>query len=128
MNEFKICTCCGEPWHSRESFLKDQNIQLVGYQVNFGALELGYFLFNHLACESTIAIPAGLFRNLYDGPVFSQRFTDSEECPGYCIHKEELDPCPTKCECAYVREVLQSIRQWPKAAKGSNPMPLAQCG
>ena len=66
MNEFKICTCCGEPWYSREAFMTDENVQLVGYQVNFEALELGYFLFNHLKCESTIAIHAGLFRDLYE--------------------------------------------------------------
>ena len=126
MNEFKICTCCGEPWYSREAFLTDENVQLVGYQVNFEALELGYFLFNHLKCESTIAIHAGLFRDLYSGPVFSRRFTKSEKCPGYCNHKDELGMCPTECECAYVRGILHSIRHWPKQEKEYTPIPMAQ--
>jgi hypothetical protein len=114
MNVFKKCTCCDEPWFSRDKFLDDCNIDFVGYQVNFGDLQLGYFLFNHLTCGSTFAVPAGLFRNLYDGPVFAERLTGSESCPGYCVHEEILQSCNAKCECAYVRAVMQIVRNWPK--------------
>ncbi len=72
MKIFKTCSCGHAPWHSRDEFLEDVNIDLVGYQVNFGKLELGFFLFNHLTCQSTMSIPAGLFRDLYKGPVFSE--------------------------------------------------------
>ncbi len=114
MSEFKKCTCCDAPWFSREDFLKDNDIDLVGYQVNFGDLELGFFLFNHLACESTIAVHAGMFRDLYDGPMFSECLTGSEPCPGYCLHKDILQPCQAQCECAYVREIMEIVRDWPK--------------
>jgi hypothetical protein len=73
MLAFKECTCCKKPWYSREDFLGDSKLDFVGYQVNFSDLELGYFLFNHLSCQSTIAVHAGLFKDLYDGPVFSER-------------------------------------------------------
>jgi len=113
----KQCTCCGQLWRTRDAFLGDSQLEVVGYQVDFSDLLLGFFLFNHLACESTIAVPAGLFRDLYDGPVFSQRATGTEDCPGYCLRKSELASCPAKCECAYVREILQIVRRWPKTPR-----------
>ena len=114
MEIFKKCTCCESPWFTRDEFLKDENIKLVGYQANFCQLELGYFLFNHLTCESTIAIPAGHFRELYDGPVFAQRLHGSEICQGFCEDIDALEPCENQCECAYIREILQIIKKWPK--------------
>ena len=48
MSVFKKCTCCDNPWFSREEFLGDSKLDFVGYQVNFTNLELGYFLFNEL--------------------------------------------------------------------------------
>ncbi|UCG05207.1 MAG: hypothetical protein JSV83_14935 [Desulfobacterales bacterium] len=114
MEAFKTCTYCEYPWLSREEFLRDPNITLVGYQVNFEELELGLFLFNHETCRTTMAIRAGLFKDLYKGPVFKERQTGFEQCPEYCLHQDILDICREKCECAYVREVLQKVRHWPK--------------
>ena len=114
MQIFKECTCCKHPWYSREDFLGDSKLEFVGYQVNFGNLELGYFLFNHLNCQSTIAVHAVLFRDIYDGPVFSERKTFSDKCPGYCNDREALNVCGAECECAYVREIMQIVREWPK--------------
>ena len=114
MSVFKKCTCCDNPWFSREEFLGDSKLDFVGYQVNFTNLELGYFLFNHLTCRSTIAVPAGLFKDLYDGSIFSERKTNGENCPGYCNDREILNPCGEACECAYVREIIQIVRRWPK--------------
>jgi hypothetical protein len=94
--------------------MQDENTKLVGYQANFYHLELGFFLFNHLTCESTIAIPAGLFKDLYAGPVFAERMAGTEVCQRFCKDVEALDPCEAQCECAYVREILQIIRNWPK--------------
>jgi hypothetical protein len=114
MTFFKKCSCCESPWFTRDEFLQDENIELIGYQVNFSHLELGYFLFNHLTCESTIAIPAGLFKDLYAGPVYAQRLTGTEVCQGFCEDVEVLEPCENQCECVYVREIMQIVRDWPK--------------
>jgi hypothetical protein len=114
----KRCPCCRYVWETRDVFLSDPRLAVVGYQVNFDDLLLGFFLFSHLTCESTIALPAGLFRDLYDGPVHAGRATGTADCPEYCLRKAELGPCPAKCECAYVREVLQIIRRWPKKSPG----------
>lgn len=114
MSEFKKCTFCGHRWPTREDFLQDAATDMIGYQVNFDNLHLGYFLFNHLTCGTTLGLAAGLFRDLYDGPVYKQRKTGAQQCPEYCLHEGQLEPCPQECECAYVREIIQMVRQWPK--------------
>ena len=124
---FKECTCCRNPWYSREDFLGDSKLEFVGYQVNFGNLELGYFLFNHLNCQSTIAVPAGLFKDLYDGPVFSECLAGSEHCPGHCLKSQSLDPCSAECEGAYVRNILQILREWPKDVCYPGKIAVVQC-
>jgi hypothetical protein len=111
---FKKCPSCAHAWRSQQDFLNDPNLMIIGYQVNFDHLELGYFLFNHHTCRTTLSILAGAFKNLYTGPIFTERKTQSEECPGYCLKKSVLDPCPTHCECTYVRDIIQTIRNWEK--------------
>lgn len=113
---FKTCTYCGHAWRSRQVFLADPSVTLVGYQVHFEDLSLGLFLFEHAPCKSTFAVVAGQFTDLYNGPVFEGRKTGTDDCPEYCLRKEELRPCPAQCECAYVRQVLQKIVNWPKTA------------
>ena len=109
---FKQCSGCPAIWKARDDFLDDGKLDLVGYQPNFKALQEGYFLFVHDVneCLSTISVQAGRFGDLYDGPVFDGRKTGADECPGHCFHKDDLEPCPNECECAYVREILQIIR------------------
>ena len=99
------------------SFLRDARLTLVGYQVHFEKLQEGLFLFNHDVCHSTLGIEAGAFHSLRKGPIFHRRATGSAECPGHCLHRDNLQPCPAKCECAYVRQVMQRIRHWPKSGK-----------
>jgi hypothetical protein len=93
--------------------MKDPALRIIGYQVSFVYLEEGIFLFNH-RCGTSLGVIAGAFRDLYDGPIFSERLTGTDECPQYCMLKDELRPCPAKCECAYVREIIQIIKNWPK--------------
>ena len=89
--------------------MEDPDIEIVGYQANFKELMAGLLYFNH-ACKSTLAVSADAFADLYHGPVFEKRQTGSEDCPGFCLHKDELRPCPAECECAFVREVIQCIK------------------
>lgn len=112
-SSFKICSKCGTRWNSRESFMEDPDISLVGYQANFRELQLGLILFNH-GCKTTMAIEAEAFMDLYKGEVFTERMTGGEECPGYCLHKSDLQRCPAKCECVSIREVIDILRNWPK--------------
>lgn len=106
---FKVCPKCGTGWENRQSFLTDPSLQMIGYQANFEALTLGLFLFNH-TCVTTLSIHVDVFTDLYDGPVFTERELGSEKCPGYCLSKVNLDDCPVMCECAYIRKVMQVIK------------------
>lgn len=107
---FKKCSC-GAEWTTRDEFLSDRTIKLVGYQADFEELCRGLLLFNHLVCQTTVALEANQFADLYTGPVFRERAWNSENCPGYCLHRGNLDACPAVCECAHIREVLQVIRR-----------------
>jgi hypothetical protein len=114
---FKVCTLCGQVWGSREEFLADPEVRSIGYQVHFRDLELGLFEFDHERCKTTLAIRAFRFTDLYRGPIFMARLTGTEECPGYCQNKGELQPCTAKCECAYVRTVLDLVACWEKIGR-----------
>lgn len=119
---FKTCNICKIEWGSRSNFLSDPNIELVGYQVNFEALTTGLFYFNH-SCKGTLAFYVEAFMGLYDGPVFTERATNGDDCPGHCLHEHNLESCPVECECASVREVLQIVNDWQKIKlSGSSPI------
>jgi hypothetical protein len=103
--EFKICKVCTGEWHSRDQFINDPLIVVIGYQPNFVKPVQGLFLFNH-NCGATLSISVAAFADLYDGPIYQQSKKGSEECSGFCLHRSEMRPCPASCECAYVREIL----------------------
>lgn len=110
---FKQCPGCGTSWASQDRFLGDPGLVYGGYQVHWDDLNAGLFLFSH-TCGTTLAVPVADFRHLYGGPVFQERLTGTDACAGYCLHQNETRPCPAQCACAYVREVMQIIHQWPK--------------
>lgn len=115
-NNFKSCPSCEQSWESRDDFLADASLELVGYQVHFKNLEEGLFLFNHSPCKSTISVRSGRFSSLYDGPIFSKNMMGHEDCPDHCLFKTNLEVCPMECECNYVREIMQIIKGWKKIA------------
>jgi len=111
---YKKCTCCGIGWKTRDDFLRDCSLVLIGYQANFDSLELGILLFNH-TCGTTLAVHAGDFKDLYKGTIYHERKTGTEDCPEHCLHKEDLEPCPAECECSWVREMIQLIKDVEKS-------------
>lgn len=111
---FKTCPVCQRQWENIEAFLSDPEIQIVGYQVHFEELEAGLFFFHH-SCNNTLACEAKVFKSLQEGPIFTERLTGTDQCPGHCLYKNDLSPCPAACECNWVRDVLQKIKAWPKS-------------
>jgi hypothetical protein len=126
MDAFKICPHCGKTWPDRDVFLADPGVEVIGYQVDFEVIERGLFLFNHHDCKTTMAVPTRKFKDLHHGPFFSERQTGLDPCPGYCLKQHELEPCPAECACAWVRDVLQIIRQMPKASQASQAATAAR--
>ena len=116
---FKNCPVCGVCWQSRKAFLVDPDLTYLGYQAHFEALTTGLFFFNH-TCKTTLALEVKQFRDLYDGPVFTERQTGTDACPGHCLYRESIEPCPAQCECAFVRELIQIIVSWPKTGNPSS--------
>jgi hypothetical protein len=110
---FKECPGCRHLWPDRESFLSDTGLRAIGYQVNYGELNAGFFLFSHdvPGCGTSLAIKAGEFADMHKGPIFERRLANTDQCAGHCLHVKDLDPCPEKCECAYVRDVLQEVKK-----------------
>lgn len=113
---FKTCTFCGHVWPKREDFLTDPEVVTVGYQAYLPDPTLGLFLFNHMACETTLALQALDFSDLHSGPIYQQPLRGTKGCMGHCDHQQDLEPCPGECECAWVREVLQVVKGWQKQA------------
>ena len=111
---FKRCSKCDFRWPSREIFLQDPQIQGIGYQSFDQHLELGSFLFNHLTCDTSLALKVKLFLDLYQGPKYTRWLSGEDECPGHCLSKHNLEPCFERCEGTYVREILQKLLNWPK--------------
>ena len=110
---FKKCPKCAEEWNALEDFLADADIVLTGYQVHFEDLKTGLLLFNH-SCGTTMGLTVDNFTHLYAGDIFTECLAGADQCPELCVNKHSLGPCPLKCECAYVREILQIIKNWPK--------------
>ncbi len=110
MTDFMVCPNCRASWKTREDFLNDRNVFICGYQVNFVDIKAGFFLFNHI-CGTTFTLDVRAFADLYHGPVFNKKATGTDQCPGHCLHKNNLDPCPAECECAYVRDVVQTLKK-----------------
>ena len=92
-----------------------------GYQVDFEDLHLGLFFFTHAVpgCGSTFTLHAKAFLDLYRGPRYPERKTLGPECPRLCAQKEQLGRCEAGCECAFVREVLQILRDRKGHAKAA---------
>jgi hypothetical protein len=112
MDHFKTCPNCFETWHTRDDFLSDTLIELNGYKADFEKLDYGLFFFTHMktSCCSTMAIEVLDFKDLYNGEIAAERKTGSDDCPRYCIDEEQLERCVVICECAFVREVMQLIK------------------
>jgi hypothetical protein len=104
---------CNKVWLTRNDFLDDPQIELNGYQADFEKLEYGLFYFTHYApeCHSTMAIETREFLDLYSGVKYTERKTLTDDCPRYCTEKEQLNRCDALCECAFVREVIQIIKE-----------------
>ena len=110
---FKVCPMCSTEWNTLDHFLDDKSLELNGYQVDFEKLEWSLFYFTHHkeGCFSTMVIEAKHFLNLYSGKKYTERRTGEDDCPGYCLDKEQLNRCDALCECAFNREVIQIIKK-----------------
>ncbi len=104
---------CGKEWENRDVFLDDKALLLNGYSADFDRMEAGLFYFTHKipGCFSTLALCAEEFLDLYKGQKYLDKKTNEKDCPKFCLERENLSRCPSFCEYAFVREVIQIILQ-----------------
>jgi hypothetical protein len=109
---FKTCPMCAKSWSCQDSFLDDPELKFNGYQADFEYMEQGIFYFTHdiETCGSTMALKAEMFLSLFEGEKYEENRQMSEECPGKCSDRNQLDRCPVSCKFAFVREISQIIK------------------
>jgi hypothetical protein len=109
---FKQCGHCQKTWHSREAFVKDRELILVGFQAFFHDADEGLFLFNHAVagCGTTVAVKAGEFKDLSPSAQHPDTVPAQVLCPGNCLRPGDLESCSVACELHWVREVLQILK------------------
>jgi hypothetical protein len=111
MEHYKSCTFCQKTWKTVEDMIHDPTLKVNGYQAVFGTPEEGLFLLTHYEgdCGSTLAVEAGNFKHLYDGPEYEECKARGEGCPLHCVDINNLQPCSNTCSMAWVRVVLQHL-------------------
>lgn len=113
--EFKRCSACSQVWQGRDDFFSDPEVALVGYQALGPDPEEGMLLFNHLGgCGTTMGMWVSKFEDMWSGTRHAELLRHSDACERHCYHTNDLERCSNSCSGAWVREVLQVVRHWPK--------------
>ena len=108
---FKKCACCDNEWEYLTDLIRDEQVQLIGYQAAFSDSYEGLFFFSHRAeeCGTTIAIPVSCFANLYDGPAYQAHLECTEQCNGLCQSFYDFGACPKECNMRQVRDIIKVL-------------------
>ena len=115
MDPFKMCPKCAYTWKTREDFLEDPSICLIGFQASFEETESGYYLFNHSLrgnpCDTTLAMEVEVFLSLLTRTMFTDIKAKTPICEMHCSNVEDLSICPVECKNAFAREIMQTFSQ-----------------
>jgi len=111
-NLFKQCPMCGFTWHCLKDFVSDESILFIGFQTGLQASTSGCFLFNHLRCATTLAVPLEAFTDLSAEPIPSASCETRGLEWEFCLSKAEDKPCPTTCVCHYVHHISFVLHHW----------------
>ena len=108
---FKKCTCCGTEWKNLNDLIRDEQVQIIGYQAAFTDSYEGLFFFAHRTkeCGTTIAIPVSCFATLYEGPDYTEQLACTELCNGLCQSFYDFGGCSKECEMRWVRDIIEVL-------------------
>jgi hypothetical protein len=113
MGNFKDCKKCKQVWTTRDEFLNDDNIVLIGFMADNNELEKGAFLFNHVLsidrCNTTFGVYVSDFLDMYKGEVYKDLKLGTEECSGHCAKVSDIEQCNAHCRNAVAREIMGEI-------------------
>ncbi len=109
---FKTCSLCETEWGDLVTFVRDEELTLKGYQPKFGSPENGLFLLTHSCegCGSTLAIKAGMLKELHGGPFYDDLNVGKDGCERHCINQNSFEPCDQECSMRWVRDILQILK------------------
>ncbi|UCD56988.1 MAG: hypothetical protein JSV16_14405 [Candidatus Hydrogenedentota bacterium] len=109
--EFRKCDC-GQTWKTRDEFLHDRNVKIVGYQPDFVNHRYNHFLFHHRAksCGQYLGVRASDFSDLREKECVDDLCIGQEQCPGYCTDTLDLRICSVTCRNASDRMIASKIR------------------
>ncbi len=110
-NAFKVCPGCRHTWGTRQAFLEDRAIRPIGIQNMLGRVETGFLLFNHLDCQSTLALPVGPFLDYSHGPRLEQDAFGMPGCRGYCMTPSSRELCDVVCTRRTLMDVLHILKE-----------------
>jgi len=110
---FKICNKCKTEWNSRDDFLNDPDIAMIGLMANNDDYKKGAYLFTHRlsddSCNTSIGLHVINFLDMYNGEMYDTLKIGMDECSGHCVTINELGNCSAHCSNAIAREIMQEI-------------------
>jgi hypothetical protein len=109
--DYRTCDC-GKTWKTRDAFLRDKSVKILGYQPDFVNHKYNHFLFQHgtRKCGTFFAVRASDFSDLREKGCPNQLCFGSDECPGYCTNTFDLRVCSVTCRNATDRAIASKIR------------------
>lgn len=113
LETFKLCNKCKTQWKTRDDFLNDPNIVLIGLMANKDDYKKRAYLFTHRlpgdSCNTSIGLFVLNFLDMYNGEMYDTLKMGTDECFGHCLTIKELGNCSAHCRNAIAREIMQEI-------------------
>jgi hypothetical protein len=103
---------CGKTWKTRDAFLRDKAVKIIGYQPDFINHKYNHFLFQHKikGCGVFFAVRASDFSDLREKACPNELCFGHDECPQYCTDTFDLRVCSVTCRNASDRSIASKIR------------------
>ena len=103
---------CGKTWKTRDTFLRDKTVKIIGYQPDFINHKYNHFLFQHKTkdCGILFAVRASDFSDLREKECPNELCFGHDDCPQYCTDTFDLRVCSVTCRNASDRIIASKIR------------------
>jgi len=109
--DYRKCNC-GKTWKTRDEFLRDKAVKIIGYQPDFINHKYNHFLFHHKTkgCGLFFAVRASDFSDLREKECPNDLCFGHDDCPRYCTDTFELRVCSVTCRNASDRIIASKIK------------------